>query len=106
MAATDAEILDVLRTQSQVATRSHLELAAANDNIVVLHDTMRSILEQANMTQQKVDVICKDLRAMDHAKRHLTRAISILENFGSLADALAELKETGSDRCAARAHAL
>ena len=52
--------------------------------------------------QEKVDAICSDIRAMDLAKRHLTQSISVLENFGSLTDALAALKETGADRCAAR----
>lgn len=61
---------------------------------------MRSIVEEANMTQAKVDVICKDIRAMDHAKRHLTQSISVLENFGTLTDALTDLKESSNDRCA------
>jgi Vps53-like, N-terminal len=57
---------------------------------------------QANMTQERVDAICKDIRAMDCAKRHLTQSISVLENFGTLTDALTELKESSSDRCASR----
>jgi hypothetical protein len=60
---------------------------------------MGQILEEANRTQAKVDVICKDIRAMDHAKRNLTQSISILENFGTLTDALNDLKETSNDRC-------
>jgi len=59
---------------------------------------MKSILEEANITQAKVDVICKDIRAMDHAKRHLTQSISVLENFGTLTDALTDLKDTSNDR--------
>lgn len=100
IAAVDAEVLDLLRTQAAHASCAHTELAAAAADIVTLHGSMQSILEHASATQQKVDVICKDIRAMDLAKRHLTQSISLLENFGSLTDALAELKESGSDRCA------
>jgi hypothetical protein len=100
MAAIDTEVLEILRGQDGVAEQSHQGLAAATEEIFELHRTMRSILEQASMTQEKVDAICKDIRAMDNAKRNLTRSITILENFGTLTDALAVLKETGSDRCA------
>jgi vacuolar protein sorting-associated protein 53 len=101
MAAIDVEVLEILRGQHDVAMQSHQDLAQATEEIADLHRTMRTILEQASMTQQKVDVICKDIRAMDNAKRNLTQSITILENFGTLTDALADLKETGSDRCAA-----
>jgi hypothetical protein len=104
ISAVDAEILELLRAQSHCATSSHKELSQANNDIVVLHDTMKTILEQASMTQQKVDAICTDIRAMDHAKRHLTQSISILENFGTLTDALADLKESGSNRCTPLSH--
>jgi hypothetical protein len=100
MAAIDVEVLEILRGQHDVAMQSHQDLAQATEEIADLHRTMRTILEQASMTQQKVDVICKDIRAMDNAKRNLTQSITILENFGTLTDALADLKETGSDRCA------
>lgn len=95
----DEEILSVLRAQSQRASRSHQELTDAKCDVSQLHNTMKSILEEANMTQAKVDVICKDIRAMDHAKRHLTQSISVLENFGTLTDALTDLKESSNDRC-------
>lgn len=94
----DEEILSVLRSQSQRASRSHEELTKAKADIAGLHHAMKSILEEANITQAKVDVICKDIRAMDHAKRHLTQSISVLENFGTLTDALTDLKDTSNDR--------
>ena len=90
----DEEILSVLRTQGQRASKSHQELITAKGGIGELHDTMGQILEEANQTQTKVDVICKDIRAMDHAKKNLTQSISILENFGTLTDALNDLKES------------
>ena len=94
----DDEILSVLRTQGQRASKSHKELITAKGSIGELHDTMGQILEEANQTQTKVDVICKDIRAMDHAKKNLTQSISILENFGTLTDALNDLKESSNDR--------
>lgn len=100
MELNDEEILSVLRTQGQRASISHRELVTAKGSIGELHDTMGQILEEANQTQTKVDVICKDIRAMDHAKRNLTQSISVLENFGTLTDALNDLKETSNDRCA------
>jgi Vps53-like, N-terminal len=99
----DEEILSVLRTQGQRASKSHQELITAKVSVRELHDTMGQILEEANQTQTKVDVICKDIRAMDHAKRNLTQSISILENFGTLTDALNDLKETSNDRCGLKA---
>lgn len=93
----DQHVLRAVRAQSQQASRAHQELAAAQGDIVSLNLTIRDIEQQANMTQEKVDVICKDIRAMDHAKRHLTQSISTLENFGTLSDAVRELKDTGND---------
>jgi hypothetical protein len=96
----DEDILSVLRTQGQRASTAHQELTTTKKDIGHFHDTMGQILEEANKTQSKVDVICKDIRAMDYAKKHLTQSISVLENFGTLTVALTDLKESSNDRCA------
>ena len=93
------QVLTAVRQQSMRASRAQLELQKAQADITAVSNEIGVIEKKAEDTEGNVEVICKDIRSMDYAKRHLTTSISALENFGTLTDAVAHLEATALQRC-------
>lgn len=101
VSAVNRQVLTAVRAQSGRASKAHEGLAKAHIDITALDVSIVDMERCAEETEASVDAICKDIRAMDHAKRHLTTSISTLENFGTLTQAVSHLEATGLERCAA-----
>ncbi|KFM24563.1 Vacuolar protein sorting-associated protein 53-like protein [Auxenochlorella protothecoides] len=88
----DAGILASVRQQSRVGGRARADLAAARADVAALCARVAAIRSQAAASEALVQHICRDIRRLDAAKRHLTATISSLRRLGMLMAALDALQ--------------
>jgi hypothetical protein len=65
------------------------ELEAAQQQILELFDRVKEIQRKAEESETMVQEICKDIRKLDYAKKHLTNAITALRRMAMLTAAVA-----------------
>ena len=68
------------------------ELRKAKDSITELFGKIREIKTKAEQSEQMVQDICKDIRQLDVAKRHLTTSIIMLKRLQMLVMAVDRLQ--------------
>ena len=76
-------------TAGQVAAR---DIADAKDSIGDLHSKIMEIKTKADASEKMVQEICRDIRQLDVAKKHLTNTIMTIARLKTLASAVDQLK--------------
>lgn len=103
--AVDAEIFEAVRSQGGAGSRTRQELGQAHGQVSELFARLRSIQQQASDSESMVAEICRDIRKLDTAKKHLATAIGTLKAMANLQRAVAELEGVAHRRDQYRAAA-
>ena len=82
-----------MREQSTAGQLAARDIADAKDSIGDLHDKILEIKRKAVASEQMVQEICRDIRQLDVAKRHLTNTIMTLARLKTLASAVEQLSD-------------
>lgn len=88
----DAEIRDVVRSQTDAGERGKAELEEAKRVIVELFLRIDQIKSKAAQSEEMVEMITGDIKQLDYAKRHLTTSITALRRINMLISAVEQLK--------------
>ncbi|WMV25622.1 hypothetical protein MTR67_019007 [Solanum verrucosum] len=81
----DAEILTAVRQQSNSGTKAREDLAAATSAVQELMNKIREIKTKAEQSETMVQEICRDIKKLDFAKKHITTTITALHRLTMLA---------------------
>ncbi|EFN54878.1 hypothetical protein CHLNCDRAFT_23940 [Chlorella variabilis] len=88
----DAEILEAVRVQSSSGARAREELAGARAAIEDLFARIHEIQRKAEQSELMVQEICRDIKKLDYAKKHLTATITALRRLSMLVNAVDQLQ--------------
>lgn len=88
----DAEILGAVRAQSSSGARARGELAGAQSAIEELVGRIHEIQRKAEQSEMMVQEICRDIKKLDNAKKHLTATITALRRLSMLVNAVDQLQ--------------
>ena len=88
----DDEILEAVRSQSTGGVRAKADLAQAQTAILELGARIRDIKDKAELSETMVQEICRDIKKLDRAKRHLTGTITALRRLSMLVSAVDQLE--------------
>ncbi|KAK6144845.1 hypothetical protein DH2020_021665 [Rehmannia glutinosa] len=80
----DAEILAAVRQQSNSGTKAREDLAAATRAVQELIFKIQEIKTKAARSETMVQEICRDIKKLDFAKKHITTAITALHRLTML----------------------
>ena len=98
VAQLDESILETVREQSTAGAQAARDIADAKDSIGDLHAKIIEIKKKAEASEMMVQDICRDIKQLDVAKRHLTVAINTLSRLQTLTSAVRELEMHTSRR--------
>jgi len=88
----DGEILEAVRRQSSSGSKARHELRTAKSSITEMLQQVGEIKRKAAQSEAMVQEICKDIKKLDFAKRHLTSTITALRRLGMLITAVDQLQ--------------
>ncbi|CAN4105512.1 unnamed protein product [Withania somnifera] len=94
----DAEILTAVRQQSNSGTKAREDLAAATSAVQELMNKIREIKVKAEQSETMVQEICRDIKKLDFAKKHITTTITALHRLTMLVSAVEQLQVMASKR--------
>ncbi|KAF8005646.1 hypothetical protein BT93_K0050 [Corymbia citriodora subsp. variegata] len=94
----DAEILAAVRQQSNSGTKAKEDLAAATHAVEELTYKIREIKTKAEQSETMVQEICRDIKKLDFAKKHITTTITALHRLTMLVSAIEQLQIMASKR--------
>ncbi|KAL6840013.1 hypothetical protein ACP4OV_029823 [Aristida adscensionis] len=94
----DASILAAVRQQSNSGTKAKEELAAATNAVQELMHKIHEIKTKAEQSETMVQEICRDIKKLDCAKRHITTTITALHRLTMLVSAVEQLQVMASKR--------
>ncbi|CAN4101828.1 unnamed protein product [Withania somnifera] len=94
----DAEILTAVRQQSNSGTKAREDLAAATSAVQELMNKIREIKAKAEQSETMVQEICRDIKKLDFAKKHITTTITALHRLTMLVSAVEQLQVMASKR--------
>ncbi|CAA0814469.1 Vacuolar protein sorting-associated protein 53 A [Striga hermonthica] len=94
----DAEILTAVRQQSNSGSKAREELAAATHAVQELIYKMQEIKTKAVQSESMVQEICRDIKKLDFAKKHITTTITALHRLTMLVSAVEQLQVMASKR--------
>ncbi|XP_047264863.1 vacuolar protein sorting-associated protein 53 A isoform X3 [Capsicum annuum] len=94
----DAEILTAVRQQSNSGTKAREDLAAATSAVQELMNKIREIKTKAEQSETMVQEICRDIKKLDFAKKHITTTITALHRLTMLVSAVEQLQVMASKR--------
>lgn len=94
----DKEILESVRTQATSGQRGKAELERSQKAIKELFEKIREIRAKAEKSEVMVQEICRDIKSLDYAKRHLTAAIIATRNLSTLVTTVEQLRAVTSRR--------
>lgn len=92
VARVDTEILAAVRAQSSSGGRARQDLGAAKATIEELFSKIRDIQRKAEQSELMVQEICRDIKKLDYAKKHLTATITALRRLSMLINAVDQLQ--------------
>ncbi|KAI8462913.1 MAG: subunit of GARP complex [Monoraphidium minutum] len=96
--SVDKEIFSAVRQQAGSQARSRQDLGVAAGQVGELFGRVRDIQRKAADTEVLVQEICRDIRKLDYAKRHLTSTITSLRRLAMLTAAVDDLEHVGYRR--------
>ncbi|PIN07297.1 Late Golgi protein sorting complex, subunit Vps53 [Handroanthus impetiginosus] len=94
----DAEILTAVRQQSNSGTKAREDLAAATHAVQELIYKIQEIKTKAEQSETMVQEICRDIKKLDFAKKHITTTITALHRLTMLVSAVEQLQVMASKR--------
>ncbi|KAI3470444.1 hypothetical protein Pfo_027107 [Paulownia fortunei] len=94
----DAEILTAVRQQSNSGTKAREDLAAATHAVQELILKIQEIKSKAEQSETMVQEICRDIKKLDFAKKHITTAITAIHRLTMLVSAVEQLQVMASKR--------
>ncbi|KAK4770111.1 hypothetical protein SAY87_030643 [Trapa incisa] len=94
----DVEILSEVRQQSNSGTKAKEDLAAATSAVQELMYKIREIKTKAEQSETMVQEICRDIKKLDFAKKHITTTITALHRLTMLVSAIDQLQVMASKR--------
>ncbi|XP_031479649.1 vacuolar protein sorting-associated protein 53 A [Nymphaea colorata] len=94
----DAEILAAVRQQSSSGTKAKEDLAAATQAVKELMYKIGEIKGKAEQSEKMVQEICRDIKKLDFAKKHITTTITALHRLTMLVSAVEQLQVLASKR--------
>ncbi|EEF29853.1 vacuolar protein sorting-associated protein 53 A [Ricinus communis] len=94
----DAGILAAVRQQSNSRTKAKEDLAAATHAVEELMYKIREIKTKAEQSETMVQEICRDIKKLDFAKKHITTTITALHRLTMLVSAVEQLQLMASKR--------
>lgn len=94
----DKEIYGAVRVQGGAHTRARDDVAAAHSQIEELFGKIKDIQRKAEESENMVQEICRDIKKMDYAKKHLTNTITALRRLAMLSKAVADLEQVSGRR--------
>lgn len=94
----DAGILAAVRQQSNSGTKAKEDLAAATRAVEELMYKIREIKTKAEQSETMVQEICRDIKKLDFAKKHITTTITALHRLTMLVSAVEQLQVMASKR--------
>ena len=94
----DREILSAVRKQSSSSSRSKQDLKDAQSAVQELFRKIKEIKRKAEQSEVMVQEICRDIKKLDYAKKHLTQAITALRRLSMLVSATDQLQATAEAR--------
>ncbi|RLN04853.1 hypothetical protein C2845_PM13G16550 [Panicum miliaceum] len=94
----DASILAAVRQQSNSGTKAKEELAAATNAVQELMHKIHEIKTKSEQSETMVQEICRDIKKLDCAKRHITTTITALHRLTMLVSAVEQLQVMASKR--------
>ncbi|CAN1856427.1 Vacuolar protein sorting-associated protein 53 A [Linum perenne] len=94
----DAGILAAVRQQSNSRTKAKEDLAAATGAVEELMFKIREIKTKAEQSETMVQEICRDIKKLDFAKKHITTTITALHRLTMLVSAVEQLQVMASKR--------
>ncbi|PIA33323.1 hypothetical protein AQUCO_04100028v1 [Aquilegia coerulea] len=94
----DAGILAAVRQQSNSGTKAKEDLAAATHAVEELMYKIREIKTKAEQSETMVQEICRDIKKLDFAKKHVTTTITALHRLTMLVSAVEQLQVMASKR--------
>lgn len=94
----DASILAAVRQQSNSGTKAKEDLAAATHAVQELMYKIHEIKTKAGQSETMVQEICRDIKKLDFAKRHITTTITALHRLTMLVSAVEQLQVMASKR--------
>lgn len=94
----DAGILAAVRQQSNSGTKAKEDLAAATRAVQELMYKIREIKTKAEQSETMVQEICRDIKKLDFAKKHVTTTITALHRLTMLVSAVEQLQVMASKR--------
>ncbi|GLT77993.1 hypothetical protein SLA2020_495440 [Shorea laevis] len=89
----DAGILAAVRQQSNSGTKAKEDLAAATCAVEELMYKIREIKSKAEQSEMMVQEICRDIKKLDFAKKHVTTTITALHRLTMLASIMASKRQ-------------
>ncbi|KAL3838339.1 hypothetical protein ACJIZ3_022930 [Penstemon smallii] len=94
----DTEILAAVRQQSNSGSKAREDLAAATHAVQELIYKIREIKSKAEQSETMVQEICRDIKKLDFAKKHITTTITALHRLTMLVSAVEQLQVMASKR--------
>ncbi|KAF6155358.1 hypothetical protein GIB67_019884, partial [Kingdonia uniflora] len=94
----DAGIMAAVRQQSNSGTKANEDLAAATCAVKELMYKIREIKNKAEQSETMVQEICRDIKKLDFAKKHITTTITALHRLTMLVSAVEQLQVMASKR--------
>ncbi|GAV83547.1 Vps53_N domain-containing protein [Cephalotus follicularis] len=94
----DASILAAVRQQSNSGNKAKEDLAAATGAVQELMYKIREIKTKAEQSESMVQEICRDIKKLDFAKKHITTTITALHRLTMLVSAIEQLQAMASKR--------
>ncbi|XP_064460865.1 vacuolar protein sorting-associated protein 53 homolog isoform X2 [Ornithodoros turicata] len=94
----DEEIHTVVRGQTNVGRDGRQALQEAHKAIQQLSLCIKDIREKADRSEHMVKEITRDIKQLDHAKRHLTASITTLNHLHMLVEGVNELRHLQQKR--------
>ncbi|TQD84241.1 hypothetical protein C1H46_030219 [Malus baccata] len=94
----DAGILTAVRQQSNSGMKAKEDLAAATRAVEELMYKIREIKTKAEQSETMVQEICRDIKKLDSAKKHITTTITALHRLTMLVSAVEQLQVMASKR--------
>lgn len=88
----DADILAAVRQQSTSGSRARHDLTKAKQTIEQLFSKINDIQRKAEQSELMVQEICRDIKKLDFAKKHLTSTITALRRLAMLVNAVDQLQ--------------
>ncbi|XP_065054602.1 vacuolar protein sorting-associated protein 53 homolog [Rhopilema esculentum] len=94
----DGEIRTAIRGQTEVGHDGRQALEEAKSSIHDLFSKIKDIKEKAEKSEQMVKEITRDIKQLDHAKRHLTTSITTLNHLHILVGGVENLESLTRNR--------